>query len=105
MNWSPGSPAPPNTAGLFVLVTRASGSVPAPTRDFSVNMAPGIDVALRLELLGFVADAAKGKDVTVLGDWGASEAPKLGQPGPRVSVKQGAGPQVVKLVARISKVA
>lgn len=104
VQWSPGSPAPPNNAGLFVLVTKAAGSTPAPTREFSVGMTAGIDFKMQLELLGFVADPATGKDASVLGDWGSKQPPAAGQPGPRVYVKQGAGPQTVRLMGRISKI-
>jgi hypothetical protein len=103
VNWSPGSPAGPNNAGLFVLVTKASGSTPAPSREFSVGMTAGIDFKMKLELQGFVADPASGKDTSVLGDWG-QQPPPAGQPGPRVFVKQGAGPQTVRLMGRISKI-
>jgi hypothetical protein len=104
VTWSPGGPGPVNTAGLFVLVTRGSPAAPAPRTTFNVTMAPGIDFTFALELLGFVADAARGKDAAVLGDWGAAALPAPGQPGPRVAVKQGAGEQVVRLIGRISRV-
>lgn len=100
--WSPGSPAPVNTAGLFVLVTKQSGSTPAPFQQFSVALTSQTAVNLKLELLGFKADATNGKDVTVLGDWG-QQPPAAGQPGPRVFVKPGAGSQTVKLVGRITR--
>jgi hypothetical protein len=100
--WSPGSPAPPNNAGLFTLVTKASGSTPAPSKQFDVGMIPGIDFKMQLDLVGFVADADKGKDVTVLGDWG-QQPPAAGQPGPRAYVKRGSPAQTVKLMGRISK--
>lgn len=103
VQWSPGSPAGPNNAGLFVLVTKASGSTPAPSQQFSIAMTPNIDFKMNLDILGFVSDANEGKDVTVLGDWG-KDPPAAGQPGPRVFVKQGAGAQTVRLVGRISKV-
>lgn len=100
--WSPGSPAPPNNAGLFVLVTKASGSIPAPTKQFEVGMIPGIDFKMQLDLVGFLADAEKGKDVTVLGDWG-QQSPAAGQPGARAYVKRGSAAQTVKLMGRITK--
>lgn len=101
VQWSPGSPAPPNNAGVFVLVTKPSGSTPAPSKQFAVAMTSEIDFELKLDLVGFVPDA-NSKDVTVLGDWG-QQPPAAGQPGPRVYVKQGAATQTVKLLGRISK--
>jgi hypothetical protein len=101
VQWSPGSPAGPNNAGLFALVTRQSGTTPAPSQQFTVAMTPEIDFNMNVDLVGFVADAGS-KDVSILGDWG-QQPPAAGQPGPRVFVKQGAGTQAVKLVARISR--
>jgi hypothetical protein len=103
VQWSPGSPASPNNAGIFVLVTKATSTTPAPTQQFSVAMTTTIDFKMKLDLVGFVADATSGKDVTVLGDWG-KDPPAAGQPGPRVFVKLGAPAQTVKLVGRISKI-
>lgn len=93
--WSLGSPASPNSAGLFVLVTRN----PAPQYSFKVSMSQQIDFNMSLKLVGFVADPELGKNVQVLGDWGQPN-PKAGEPGPRVFVK--AGPtQVVTLYGLI----
>lgn len=102
VQWSPGSPAPPNNAGVFVLVTRQSSSTPAPSKQFQVAMTGTIDFDMKLDLLGFVAEANSAKDVSVLGDWG-QQPPAAGQPGPRVFVKQGAGAATVKLIGRIAK--
>lgn len=94
--WSLGSPAPPNQAGLFVLVMNN----PVPSYDFKLAMTPQIDFPMNLRVVGFKADAsAQGSGLQVLGDWG-KPAPAAGEPGPRVYVKQG-GVQVVKLYARI----
>jgi hypothetical protein len=101
--WSPGSPAPPNNAGLFVLVTKVSASTPAPSQQLTIAMTPTIDFKMRLDLLGFVADSSNGKDVTVLGDWG-QQPPAAGEAGPRVYVKTGSPAQAVKLMGRITKV-
>lgn len=103
VQWSPGSPAPPNNAGVFVLVTKATSTTAAPTQQFSVAMTSTINFKMKLDLLGFVADATNGKDVTVLGDWG-KDPPAAGQPGPSVFVKPNAPAQTVKLVGRISKI-
>ncbi|KAF8059732.1 hypothetical protein HT031_005140 [Scenedesmus sp. PABB004] len=96
--WSLGSPAPPNTAGLLVLVTRN----PAPVVALKLAVAPGLpDAELRLRVAGFVPDGAAGAAVTPLGDWG-QDAPAPGQPALRVAVQQGAGPQTVRLVGVLS---
>ena len=95
--WTLGSPSPPNTAGLFALVTRN----PAPAANFTV---PGAaPAAASFRLVGFKAGPAS-KDVKLLGDWGQPD-PKAGELGPRAHVKQGAGPQRVTLYGVVTKAA
>jgi hypothetical protein len=96
--WSLGSPSPVNTAGLFALVTRH----PAPAANFTVPGAGGKPEVHTLRLVGFRADAHSAAAVKLLGDWGQPD-PKAGEPGARAYVKEGAGPQALKLMATVTK--
>lgn len=99
--WTLGSPAPANTAGIFALVMHH----PVPAANFTLPAVTkgGKAAAMTAKLVGFTA-AGGTSGLQLLGDWGQPD-PKAGEPGARVAVKQGAGPQVLKLVAAISKAA
>jgi hypothetical protein len=92
-----------NNAGMFVLVTHESGSTPAPSQEFTVALTPEVNFTMKITLVGFTAADVSNSNIAILGDWG-QQPPADGQPGPRVFVKEGAGPQAVKLQALITRV-